>query len=171
MQLEHVYGAEKYDPMSWGACIHVGNLYFGQSRDFMIRVSVPDADFRINGDANRSFISATLKYDSLCLPYGPAVVSQKVLDMRPEKQLQLEAMLLRLQMVELLSKTNDLSMVGYGVANEEKDKLYNQMEAWLAAHPKTDDSDPVYTTYRDYVNGLFQDLNGQITEVSMVLSR
>ncbi len=91
--------------------------------------------------------------------------------MRPEKQLQLEAMLLRLQMVELLSKTNDLSMVGYGLANEEKDKLYNQMEAWLAAHPKTDNSDPAYTQYRDYVDGLFQDVKGQITEVSLMFSR
>ena len=146
---------------SWGVTFNVGNILFGQKRDFVVQVRVPDSNLRV--DSATPLIEAVLKYKPLFIPGRESEIisiDQTILDVSDYGVLNLEAQKLRVTLIEDLKRGYDIQ----DTATVPEVMLSTKMKSLIDR--TTDSSGDVPATSAkylvDFVSGLLEDLNGQI---------
>ena len=172
----NILGNPNFSLASWGARIDVGNLHFGQRRDFVVCLKVPESAL----EAGQCFVRATLNYVPLPINAGsaastpePEVVKlcAESNDQSPQQVVEAEVQIFRCRLIDTIAdQMDDVSCNGVveGSSLLEND-LTLAMESWLKEHAlgKNDtDIDGVVAR----VEGLHKDLTGQISEVMLSIS-
>ncbi|CAE7472181.1 ITIH3, partial [Symbiodinium microadriaticum] len=150
---------------SWGTNIDIGNLHYGQRRDFVVRLKVP-RDLVTSSDC---LVSATLKYKTLPVNDGSVaavpgtdevILTSEIWDNSPQQHVEAEVQWLRCRLVDFISERMD---EGVSPNSPADSVLAQEMRTWLHAHALGKrDVDEGKAVAR--VEGLLQDLTGQITE-------
>jgi hypothetical protein len=146
---------------SWGVNFNVGNLLFGQQRDFVLQVRLPESGTMSEVEVSTvPLIEAVVKYKPLFVPSGEDQMSidQADLDTSLHGVLNLEAHMFRASLIQDLSN-------GYIIQNTATSRevmLATAMQAWHAQTSAESDGSPATTRLLAYVSGLLEDLTGQI---------
>ena len=164
------------------AILHIGSLQYGQKKDFLIHISYPNgmseeeakenfrcsltytpyytrsqsnlgAMTRINNNSN-SNNNDNNNSQSYCFDCNWNQSFEAILDM--------EIQSFRNRLIHFIS-----TGIANGNGSPADSKLANDMKEWLRNHPKSRRGKTSIDMKYDYVNGMLQDLTGQITEVSI----
>lgn len=150
---------------SWGVNINVGNLLFGQQRDFLVQVRVPE-DYSVT-TTTTPLVEVVLKYKPLFVSLtslqsdtdGMQCVHQNMLDDTTHGALNLEVQQFRATLVRDLTDGYTIS----DTATSPELLLKTAMQTWHASMSATSDEMPPATvTLLAYVSSLLEDLSGQI---------
>jgi hypothetical protein len=160
-------GKQNCNFSSWGVTVDIGNLHFGQRRDFVIKVTVPQNA----ASSGQPFVSATLKYEALpinssssaAMPGGAQEVQLLCdsLDQSPEQCLEGEVQTFRCRLIDLIAdKMEEMSVEGSVAQAPSASDLCSDMTNWVrAARQLRGSGDAVKR-----VEALRSDLTGQISE-------
>jgi hypothetical protein len=148
---------------SWGVSFDVGNLMFGQQRDFVIQARLSPEYLAKGNNSTPVIIEATLLYKPLFAPSqsNPAdiCIEQASLDTSYDGILNLEAQKFRMNLI------HDLTM-GYEIGDSPTARevmLMNTMQSWLEDVSSRNNGNSTRTReLLEYVTGLMDDLVGQI---------
>lgn len=144
-----VYGGHSKQNASWGTAINLCNLQFGQSKEVVVRMSVPGN----LADENKPYVTATLKYEARDST-TPVEISEdgKLTKDNNTTNIEVEVHRLRLSFVTLIKKVLDLMK-----ANDQKGAKA-EVNAFLA------DIKNSSANTDERIVALQEDVTGQVTE-------
>ena len=133
-----ILGPQKIVPTSWGSQVSLGTMTYGQSRDVVLKMTVPCS-------VKHSFVRTTIRLNGMeSSAEGPVTCGASTTH---EEQIQ------RLMFCSTLeTATNLASSYDFNGARRVVKELVKQLENSLQCHPN------------NFVKALLEDANGQVTE-------
>jgi hypothetical protein len=149
-----------------GVLIDVGDMHFGQNRDFVIKLSFPgDVTDMVGGDID--YISALLKYSVLNDGSNLSSTQNRIVKASTERKLQMELdlHLFRTQMINFILKCSKGGSSQLNNLSDEGDIIAMEMQVWVDRHRGATGEEGKIV---DHVKGILEDLTGQVREVNML---
>lgn len=157
-----------------GLIIDIGNLHFQQTRDYMIRVSI---DGNVSESNTTRYASGRLKYTSLVFdssqPMSEVIQCNQdtnILSINDDLiQMEIEVQTIRCMLIEYIL----VCYKPHRTVNDESKKAYDtlieKVNDWLRKYNRSQNASQKTKALFSYVNGMHEDITGQITEVTIVL--